>query len=206
MKGETFAFSVRRYGLLSLLGLCTFASSLVVMHVMNNDIDWLNHYVSNLANEQFGWIFVSAAFIHGLGNLSLSLGLRGALRPGQLRSWAVSLLGLAAVGILLAAIYPTDRPDQIPSFTGRVHRTAASATFLLELASIFIFSVAFGRDSHWRRQKTISLVLSVIAAISLAVFIVAVLTGVAPGLAERVALVVLLAWELWISFQLIRRT
>jgi len=206
MKGEAFAYPVRRFGLLSLLGLFTFASSLIVMHAMNNDIDWLNHYVSNLANEPFGWVFVSAAFVHGLGNLALVLGLRGSLHPGRLRSWAVLLFGLAAAGILVAAVFPTDRPDQIPSLTGRVHRIAASSTFLLELTALFVFSIAFGHDDRWRRQRIISLALSVVATITMGFFIVAVLTGVAPGLAERVALVVLLAWEIWISFLLVRPT
>ncbi len=195
---------VRRYGLLSLLGLVAFVSSLIVLHVMSTGIDWMRHYVSNLANEPLGRVFVGAAFVHGWGNLALTLGLRGALHPGRLRTWAVLLFGLAAVGILLAALFPVDPPGQTPSTTGRVHRTVASATFVLELAALFVFSVAFSRDHRWRRQQAVSLVLSVSAAVTLTVFVIAVQVGVAPGLAERAALTVFLVWELWASFQLIR--
>jgi len=46
-------------------------------------------------------------------------------------------------------------------------------------------------------------VLSVTAAVAMTAFIIALQVDVAPGLAERVALVILLIWELWIGFQLI---
>jgi len=196
---------VRCYGLLGLLGVAVFVSSLIVLHLMmSTGIDWMRDYVSNLANEPLGWVFVVGAFVHGWGNLALGLGLRGALRPGWLRTWAVLLFGLAAVGILLAALFPVDPIGQIPSMTGRIHRAAASATFMLELAALFVFSVAFGHHHRWRRQQAVSLVLSVSAAVAMTAFIIAIQVDVAPGLAERVALAILLAWELWAIFQLLR--
>ncbi len=201
---SAFPWPVRLYGLLGLLGVVVFVSSLIVLHLMSTGIDWMRHYVSNLANEPLGWVFVGGAFVHGWGNLALALGLRGALHPGRLRTWAVLLFGLAAVGILLAALFPVDPPDQIPSTTGQVHRAVASATFVLELAALFVFSVAFSHHRRWRRQQAVSLVLSVSAAVAMTAFIIAIQVDVAPGLAERAALVVLLAWEIWAIFQLIR--
>ena len=202
-RAHAFPWPVRAYGLLGLLGMATFMSSLIVLHLTSNDIDWTRGYVSNLANEPLSWVFTTGAFVHGLGNLALARGLRGALHPGRLRSWAVLLFGLAAVGILLAALFPIDPPDQAPSTTGIVHRAIASATFALELAAVFVFSAAFRRHRRWHRQQAVSLVLSVSAAIALTMFIIAIQVDVAPGLAERMALAILLVWELWISFQLI---
>ncbi len=199
-----FPWPVRLYGLLGLLGVVAFVSSLIVLHLMSTGIDWMRHYVSNLANEPLGWVFVSTAFVHGWGNLALTLGLRGTLHPGRLRTWAVLLFGLAAVGILLAALFPADPIGQIPSTTGRIHRAAASAIFMLELAALFVFSVAFGRHRRWRRQQAVSLVLSVGAAVAITVFVIAIQVDVAQGLAERAALAVFLIWELWAGFQLIR--
>lgn len=190
--------------MLGLLGMVAFVISLVVMHMMVAGIDWRRDYVSNLANEPFGWVFIVGAFVHGWGNLALTLGLRGALHSSRLRTWAVLLFGLAAVGILLAALFPIDPPGQSPSVVGRVHRAVSSAAFMLELAALFVFSVIFGRHLLWRRQQAVSLALSVSAAVAMTVFVIAIQVDIAPGLAERVTLAVLLAWELWACLQLMR--
>jgi len=201
---DAFPLQVRLYGLLGLLGIVVFMTSLIVLHRVSNDIDWVRDYVSNLANEPYGWLFVGGGFVHGLGNLAVSLGLRRALQPERLRTWAVVLLGLAAVGILVATLFPIDPPGQGRSITGRIHLAAASATFLLELAALFVFSVVFGRQHRWQRHRAVSMALSVTAAIALTVFFLAILVDMARGLAERTALLAFLLWEIWICFQLIR--
>lgn len=197
-----FPRPVRRFGLLGLFGLVAFVSSLIVLHLTGSGIDWTHGYVSNLANQPLGWVFMVGAFVHGWGNLALTLGLRGALRPGRLRSWAVLLFGLAAGGILLAAVFPIDAPGQGPSVSGRIHRSAASATFALELAALFVFSAAFGHQRRWRRQRRVSLTLSACAAVALTAFVIAIQLDVVPGLAERVALAIFLVWEIWACVQL----
>lgn len=199
-----FPWTVRVFGFLGLLGVTVFASSLVIVHMAGPGIDWMNDYVSNMANEPLGEVFIVGAFVHGWGNLAMTLGLRGSLQPGKLRTWAVTLFGLAAIGILLAALFPVDPPDQIPTTTGQIHRAVASSTFFLELTALFVFSVAFSQSPDWYRQQTVSLVLSISAALSMAVFIVAIQIDLAPGLAERIALIILLIWEIWACFQLVR--
>jgi hypothetical membrane protein len=198
--GNAFSWPVRRYGLLGLAGAATFVSSLVVLHLMTPGIDWVRDYVSELANETLGSLFIVGTFVHGSGNLALTLGLRAALQPGRLRTLAVLLFGLAALGILLSSLFPIDPPGQAPSMAGYVHRTVSSAAFALELFALFAFSATFARQ----RQQAVSLLLSVIAAVAVALFVIAVQVGVAPGLAERAALAVFLSWELWAIFQLIR--
>jgi len=198
-----FSWSVRRYALLGLFGLLAFVLSLIVVHLMDSGYDWMRDYVSNLANRPLGWVFISGAVMHGWGNLALAQALRGSLSRGNLRTWAALLFSLAAVGILLAALFPVDPPQQLPTISGRIHRSAASATFIFELAALFVFSVAFGRHHLWRHQRVTSMVLSVSAAVAMVMFIIALHTNVAPGLAERVALSVLLVWEVWVCYHLI---
>jgi len=204
-KEKVFPRSVRCYGALGLLGLLAFLASLLVLHLnlANTNIDWMRYYVSYLANEPLGWVFTVGALVHGSGNLALTLGLRGALPQGRQRSGVTLLLGLAAVGILLAALFPIDPPNHLPSASGRIHRSAASATFILEFVAMCIFSTAFDRHPYWRRQRPVSRLLSIAAAVALVVLAIAIHRDVAPGLAERVALAVFLAWEAWIAVQLV---
>ncbi len=199
-----FPWEVRRYALLGLFGLLTFVASLLVVHLTGIEFDWMRDYVSNLANEPLGWVFIAGAFVHGWGNLALVTALRGTLDKGKLRSWAISLFVLAAVGILIAALFPVDPAGQAATTTGRIHRSAASVTFFSELGALFVFSVAFGRYPHWRNQQLVSMVISVSAALAMVAFIIALQVDVAPGLAERMALSTLLAWEVWICYQLLR--
>ncbi len=201
---NTFPWPVRLYGLLALAGAVTFVVSLATLHLMSSGLDWKGDYVSNLANEPHGWVFGFGTFIHGWGNLALALGLHGALPPGRLRTWAIWLFSLAAAGVLLTALFPTDPAGQAPSITGQIHRIVASAAFALELAALFVFSLIFSRSLRWCRKQTIPLVLSVSAAVVVTWFVVAIQVGLMPGLAERTALTLLLSWELWVIFQLIR--
>ncbi|MDT8449126.1 MAG: DUF998 domain-containing protein [Wenzhouxiangellaceae bacterium] len=206
MRKYAFSWPVHRFGLLGLSGIAVFVSSIIVLHLTGTSNDWTHDYVSDLANEPFGWVFMGGTFVHGWGNLALTLGLRGALRPGRLRTCGMLLFGLAAAGLLLTALFPVDAPDQAPDVSGQIHRAAASAAFALELAALFVFSAAFGRQGAWRRKRAVSLVLSVAAAMALTGFLITIQLDIAPGLAERVALAIFLVWEIWASVQLIRAT
>lgn len=199
-----FPAVVRACGWLGLLGLTVFALSVAAVHLASPGGDWSRQYVSELANRRLGWVFRIGTFVHGWGNLALAVGLRGALRPGSSRVWGTLLFGLAAVGILLVGIFPTDSPDAAASIAGALHRSAASISFALELAALFVFSHAFGRQRRWRRCRRASLVLSGLAAASVTVFLVAVQLDMAPGLAERAALLLFLGWEIWIALLLVR--
>jgi len=195
---------VRVFGLAGLLGASAFIASLVVLHLTRTDVDWTRHYVSGFVNGRLGWIFVAGILAHGAGNLGLILGLRRSLDPGPLRAWAVFFFGLAVAGIVVAALFPIELAGRPPTAVGRVHRTAATASFPLELVALFLFSAAFAGHPRWRRRQAVSLALSTVAAAGMAGFFLAVFLGRLPGLAERFALASFLAWELWASVQLVR--
>lgn len=97
MKAYAFPASVRQCGLLGLLGLAAFVSSVTVLHLTSSGIDWTRDYVSNPANQPLGGVLMTGTFLHGWGNLALTMGLRGALRPGRLRIWGRLLFALAQV-------------------------------------------------------------------------------------------------------------
>jgi len=189
--------------LLGLVGVVSLLSSLVALHLMISGFDWINDYASDLANQPYGGLFVAGTIVHGLGNLSLSLGLRAALRPGRLRTWAVLLFGLAAAGLVLSALFPTDSAGQV-SMAGRIHRTVVSLAFAFELAALFVFSDAFRQNRRWRSRRPLSLALSSISAVAVTLFVIAVQVDIAPGLAERLALSAYMSWELWVIYQLIQ--
>ena len=193
-------------GLIGFLGVAVFTSSLIVLHLTGDEIDWTRHYVSSFANGPLGWVFVWGATVHSVGNLALTLGLRRSLDPGPLRAWAVVLLGLAAGGIGIVALIPVDPAGSSLTLASLVHRVALSVSLPVELVALFLFSIAFRRDRRWRRHSGLSFVLSAVAASTLAGFLFAVLLNQTPAVAERLALASVMAWEFWAAFLLVRHS
>lgn len=192
------------YGLAGLVGAAVFTLSVVVLHLARTEIDWRQDYVSHFVHGRFGWLFVSGAVVHGLGNLALSRGLCRSLGPGRLRSWSVLLFGIAAAAVVLAAALPIDPAGSSPTVVARAHRGTVYVAFVAELVALFLFSLAFARDPRWRRRSGVSLVFSTIAAVALAGFLVAVLLDWMLGLAERLALASFMVWEFWVAAHLVR--
>jgi hypothetical protein len=200
----TIVHRPRVYGLAGLLGAAVFTASLVVLHLTRTEVAWTRDYVSHFANGPLGWVFASSALVHGVGNLALTLGLRSSLDPRPLRAWAVALFGVAAAGIVVAALFPIDPTGSSVTFAGLAHRAVMSVSFPLELVALVLFSAAFARHPRWRRHSGVAWVLSAVAAVALTGFLLAVLLNWMPAVAERVALASFLAWEFWAAFQLAR--
>ena len=68
-----FSWPVRRLALLGLAGVAVFGAAIIALHLTGSGVDWTSDYVSDLANQPFGWLFMVGAFVHGWGNLALTL-------------------------------------------------------------------------------------------------------------------------------------
>lgn len=190
------------FGLLGFGGALVFTLSLMVLHLVRPEIDWRQDYVSDFVRGRFGWLFVSATVVHGFGNLALGLGLGRRLPSSRPRARAVFLFCVAAAGIVLAAILPVDSVGSSATVVGRTHQGIVYVAFLAELVALFLFSIAFERDPHWRRGSGLSFLLSTVAAAALAGFLAAVWLNWMPGLAERLSLTGFMAWEFWAAYHL----
>jgi hypothetical protein len=108
------------------------------------------------------------------------------------------------MGVLLAALFSTDPSGAAPTLEGKVHRAAAGLALFFELGSLYLFSIAFQTARIWRPYHGFSLSLAVLSTLALTVFLIAIQLGIAPGLAERVALAVFMLFELWVAWRLLR--
>ena len=194
---------VRAFGIAGMLGVAWFAAALLLMHAAaGSGLDWTRHYVSQFANGPRGWLLALGTFGHAAGNFALGLGLHRSLRGGALRTWASGLFLLAAGGFALTGLVTVEPPGAAASFAGAVHRTSASASFVLELAALVLFSAAFARRAPGGGMARVSLALSALAAAASATLLVAILLEWRQGLAERAALAAFMAWEFWAAWQL----
>jgi hypothetical membrane protein len=179
-----------------------FSLALLLLHVLKPDYEPSTYMISDYANGPYGWIMTTCFLALSCGCLMLLLGL---VRIGP-RSVAARLgtvlLGIASIGMLVAAIFPTD-PEGAPlSRSGFIH----GITFLPNVLSIILatglLSASFGSDPRWRAyRRTAGTLVSLVVLAFFLQFIVLV-RGAPPGLANRLFVAVLLAWLLTTSVRL----
>lgn len=193
----------RLFGVLGLVGALFFITSIGSLQAVRKDVDWTTHYVSDFVNGPIGWLFVVATLVHGLGNLSLGLGLARSLRAST-SSLASRFVVASAIGILVAAVFPTDPANGTQTWSGFVHGGAVTASFALELVAVLILATNISQIGGWKGYARMSLALSLFVVGGLGAFVILRFAGQLPGLGERVALAAFTAWEVWASLRLIQ--
>lgn len=201
--GHPSIFMARLCAVSGLLGATIFILSLLVLHLTLSGFDWLGEYASDLANAPNGWLFSFGTISHGLGNLALAFGLWLTLDPGKTRNWGVGLFSLAAMGMLLVALFSTDPPGGPSTLEGMMHRTVAGLAFLSELAALYVFSVAFRFSRLWRPYHGFPFLLAILSTLAMTALLVAIQFGIAPGLAERLTLTLFMVFDIWAAYRLL---
>ena len=75
------------------------------------------------------------------------------------------LVGLLAVSVVLAGVFPADAIDtqgrvRSPATAGIVHLAAALLAYVFGIAGMLVLSRTFGRDARWRPFRLLSLALA----------------------------------------------
>lgn len=123
--------------------------------------DSLRHPVSSLALGDLGWTQVTNFALAGLLTLAFAVGLHRALIEGGLRStWGPLLVGVFALGLLGAGMFPTDPVSGYPpgspavavdpTVHGRLHDLLSMLTFVGLPAACFVFARRF---SGWGERR-----------------------------------------------------
>ncbi|WP_431930031.1 DUF998 domain-containing protein [Nonomuraea jabiensis] len=120
----------------------------------------LRHGVSQLGTGPRAWL-LTLTFLSGALLLALfAHGLRRALRPGRASRWAPALVAVAAAGMALAAVVPTDpalgyppgRPEGLTG-AGIVHQVAGLALFAgLSVAALVLAARLDTTARGWARR------------------------------------------------------
>lgn len=185
-------------------GASAFLAALVALHLLRAaDLSPVADYVSDYANGPYGGLFTISAIVHGAGNLAMAAGLWLAFKGSRPGRWGVGLFGLAALGMLVAGVFPTDASGAPSTLVGAIHRGAADVAFTVELIAVALLARAFRDRRGWKAHARLTRVVGVLAAASLAWLVAALAVGWPPGLPERATLAVFLAWELTTGLRLL---
>jgi len=137
----------------------------------------------------------SAFFSMSVACWALVLGLYRGLPQLARSRLGLGLLGVWALGVLIAMIFPTDVEGAPQTVAGTIHRMNGPLAFLSLTLGVLLVSLRFKRDETWHPFHRPALILS---AVMLAEFIAvpaAMATGSGlAGLAQRFFLVTFVIW------------
>ena len=194
---------VRPLGLAGTAGAALFLAVLAALHVLRPDLGVASAMVSDYANGPYGGWFTAALVGHGAGNLALAAGLGIRLAPSRLGRLGSILLGVAAAGVLAAAVFPTD-PDGAPrTTTGAIHGAVATGSFPLEVVALLLLARALARTAEPVAARLTG-GLAALAGLALGWLGVALSRQDPAGVPERLVLVSLAVWELSAASWLLR--
>ena len=184
-----------RVATIALLGVAYFAVIIVVLHFLRPDLNPISSPTSEYAVGRYGFLMTSAFFSMSLGSFALVIGLyRGV---SQRARSGIGLLGIWAVGVLIAMSFPIDPEGAPQTISGTIHRINGPLAFLSLTAGTILVSRRFKQDGLWRPIHRTAVILSlVMLAAFIATFLnIATASGFA-GLCQRIFLVAFVTWFL----------
>jgi hypothetical protein len=176
---------------ISLVGVGAFMAGVMVLHLLKRDLNPTQHFISEYALGDFGWIQRIDFLAVGVGTIALALTLgRVVKNPGRI---APIFIGLFGVSALLVAFVRIDGPQPITT-EGQAHEMISAIGFVLLISGMFVIARKFRSDAAWSalRRPTIAW-----AATASATFIFMVVLG---GIGQRIFIAACFSWMLAMAY------
>ncbi|MFC9774230.1 DUF998 domain-containing protein [Paenibacillus chitinolyticus] len=191
-----------RFALVSVFSGTLFILVLCSLHLLEPEFDPTWRFISEYALGGFGWMMRLAFGLLAAVQICVAV----AIYP-QIRTVAgyigLVILGISAIGVLIAAIFITDpisiSPDDA-TFSGRMHSIGAMLDYTPVAA--LLLSISLTRDNTWRPIRNRLFVSAGIALAAMVVFILQIPQDgqfgpeVLAGLFGRVLIIADLLWLL----------
>ena len=178
------------------------AIALLTLHFLRPDYAPATNFISNYAVGRYGWIMTTWFLAMSCGLLTLAAGLYTNGLRSIIACLGIFLLVVAAIGLVVSAMFPTDAPGAPSTPTGAIH----DMSFLVNVGSIFLasvlLSVSFGAHPAWRSYRRTAWILTSLILLGFVVQFLTLHKGMPYGLANRFFVVVLFAWLFAVSFRL----
>ncbi|WDS35542.1 DUF998 domain-containing protein [Pseudoxanthomonas sp.] len=176
----------------ALASLAGFILITISVHLLRPDLDVVRNQMSLYLIGPWGHLLQSGYCLLSLGMLALVFGLHGSLQPRARSVVPLLLFGVAAVALCVTAYAWMDMPGVPVTMQGRLHRHAATTTFLAAAIGVNWQAMAFRLDRSWRPHMVWALPWAMLCFLSLS------LLGLCPesmiGLGQKSVIVVILGW------------
>ena len=193
--GIKVRLQARHLGVMTLVSVAYFALALIALHLLTLSVDPISQTTSVYAVGPYGVVMSLAFLAMSVATVSLIAGLRRALPPSARSGVGLVLLGVWAVGVIVAMLFPIDVEGAQATLSGVIHRVNGPIAFLAFGIGALLVSRRFGRDESWDRIHDTALILSVAALAAFIAMLVSI-AAEAPqtGLFQRIGLAAAIAW------------
>lgn len=161
------------------------------------DKNMLSCFVSEYAVGNYSWLMTIAFYALAIASALLLVGLMMHVKSSKTAKITLSVFCL---GILLAAIFPTDLPGNTPTTGGLIHGFAALIALLNLGISMIAWGIAFKKNNELKRFGRLSVFWGVISLILLIIFIASPIS--IRGLTQRTLLTFDISWLFIVSLGL----
>jgi hypothetical protein len=158
--------------------------------------------ISDYAVGRYGWVMTTWFLATSCGCLMLLLGLARSGPSSVAAQLGTLLLGIASVGLVISAIFPTDLEGAPSTRTGDIHNMSFLVNVGSILLAIVLLSVSFGSQSRWRPYRRTAIALASLVVLAAVLQFLTLHKGAPYGLTNRLSVTVLLAWLLATSIRL----
>jgi hypothetical protein len=168
----------------------------LAMHVLQPEFSPLRDPGSAYVVGAYGTSMTTTYFALCAALLSAAIGLRMRLAARSLPWIGSALFLLAAIGAVIAGIYPMDFPPPARTFSGRLHVLGGMLTFPSWVLGTLVFSVSFrGNQRSGSHSGALMALSASIVGAFVAMLLSIRLLGFA-GYAQRALLALLFAWTI----------
>lgn len=176
---------------ISLVGVGTFMVGVALLHLLKRDLSPTQHFVSEYALGDFGWIQRIDFLAVGVGAIALALALRRVVKnPGRIAPIFIGCFGVSAV---LVAFVQIDGPQPITA-EGQAHEMISAIGFVLLLTGMFVMAKKFRSDAAWSALRRPTIAWAVIACTT---FVFMMVLG---GIGQRIFIAACFSWMLAMAY------
>lgn len=195
---------------LSIVSGVLFVLLLASLHVLEPEFDPTWHFISEYTLGNVGWMMHLAFFLLATSLLSTGVALFSPVR-GVVGYIGLAILGIGAIGLLIAAIFTTDpitTPQGAMTLSGNMHVFGASLDYTPVAALLLSFVLA--RRPAWRPIRLWLFLSSGIILVAMVAFMLMLPhdskfgPGVLAGLFGRFLVVSYLGWLLTVGFHVLK--
>jgi hypothetical protein len=187
-----------------------FVVLLLSLHLLEPEFDPTWRFISEYALGRVGWLMHLAFLTLAISLASASVAIFSQIRTA-VGYVGLAVLGISAVGILIAAIFTTDPATtsrEAATFSGNMHVLGASLDYTPVAA--LLLSLGLARNQAWRPIRKWLFITTGITLAAMAAFMVVlpyngkIGPGVLAGLFGRFLVLSYLGWLLTVDFQAIK--
>ena len=195
--------SIQLIATCALICIYLFIILIISLHFLPTGYDPLRSPTSEYAVGNYGYLMSTAFVFMSAGCFALLVGLYKGISSSSRSKAGLTLLGIWAIGCLIALTFPIAPEGTLSNMADKIHRTNGPITFLcLTLGTNFI-SLSFRRDENWRSIYRSALTLSIIMLLIFVSVIINFSGGLRlEGMLQRIYLTIFSMWFIIIALHL----